>query len=66
MKDIFTFIFYELDLISFVLTAIVLRHYEIKLIRKNIAERLKNNIPFEFLTAQEKYKILEILKEFEK
>jgi hypothetical protein len=66
MKDIFTFIFYELDLISFVLTAIVLRHYEIKLIRKNIAEKLKNNIPFEFLTAQEKYKILEILKEFEK
>jgi hypothetical protein len=66
MKDVFTFIFYELDLISFVLTAIVLRHYEIKLIRKNIAERLKNNIPFEFLTAQEKYKILEILKEFEK
>ena len=65
MKDFLNFVFYNLDLIAAIVVAFVIRFYEIKTLKKEIAQSFKNVIPFDFLTQSEKENISKILKDLE-
>lgn len=65
MNDFLNFLFRNIDLIVCVSIALIVRFHERRAIQKRIVERIKDKIPFDFLTATEKYKILDVLKEIE-
>lgn len=63
MKTFFEILLHNWDLFSTILAGLLTRYYEKKWTRKKLAEKIEQEIPYEFLTATEREKIKKVVND---